>query len=287
MKAIEQLEQQIVITFLPCSKKDKYILNPQCLQRRDNKKTGEEKAIITAYTNLLDLKKSGKSFTYDIARRYEPDIRFIISHHFFLDNNALLHIMPIILMGYVYLEEQGKGEFDAVIPFYSCLIEWKYGYRQSLVWSKPQSECIEHTLEYVFTKSLTRGYFDDILFCVRILFSEDLAFINQVLSITDARIVKQVSSFLEQNILFWCENSHCTADAILSAIMYYSRAVPCTENLSKKRVIAPEDVEILSEYLPNENSIRHKIMRNKRETVSQYLSEDQIFSYILTDQKRS
>lgn len=226
----------------------------------DYKRTGEYRTIIENYNKIADIKHQDLNDKKMAA--IEPRIRFIIRHHYFLTFQTICSIFPIIL--YCYISESlNKDGFDASSSFYSLIVKKKY----NKFWTVKQYEAIINSLYYVFIQLLDKGTFDESLFCTLILFSDDLLFIKKIFDSKDDKLTEQLKSFLIREVLAINDiNKYIDTDKAVLAIMYYSEAVPCSNELVKRGSMPKEAADFLSEYF-DENEIRKKIIKKTEDKI--------------------
>ena len=255
-KKTSRVLRQIWKAFSSC-RSGESILKAHCVS------VGEARNLVISYKKLMKLGelREFKKGTVCI-KEYEPHMRFVIQHYFYVDEQDLLALMPYLLTGYVCQ----RGRFDEWVPFSRCLLEMKHKVGTTVSWSKKQEEATSLVLRYVFESSLEeRKMFDESLFCFLLLFLHDMndivSCLDRVFSDTSPGVAEQIGDFFENDILFWVANGHFTAQTLSMAVMEASGV-------------------ILGQCRP-EKILRDKILAERKEFLWQQLSEERLLSYIL------
>ena len=255
-KETSRVLRHIWKAFSSCTRGES-ILKAHCVS------VGEARNLVISYKKLMKLGelREFKKGTLCI-KEYEPHMYFVIQHYFYVDEQALLALMPCILTGYVCQ----IGKFDGWVPFSRYLLEMKHKVGTTVSWSKKQEEAVELVLRYVFESSLEeRKMFDESLFCFLLLFLHDIndivSCLERVFSNTSPDVAEQIGDFFEHDILFWVANGHFTAQTLSMAVMDASGV-------------------ILGQCRP-EKILRDKILAERKEFLWQQLSEERLLSYIL------
>ena len=218
---LKDISEKIVKAFSECSIPEEIIV--KSLLDEKYKKTGEYNAIINGYNELANLKEKADLLRYEDYLSCEPAARHVIGHYFFLEKQALLSIMPIILNCYMNLEIKEEGNFDADIPLYTCLVKGRYG--KEKIWNESQLSAICTSLGEVLSKRLSHDHFDDSLLCTFLMLDDNFEVEKTALRMDDDNQIITLKNFFNK-LLPHGEKELIDFTDLMRVIMKKSLAVP-------------------------------------------------------------